>query len=117
MIINNASDRIAYTFLVKLPHKYCEFVMFWIIIILHGWCFIPELFFSETLPVEFMGEKPLCMSQYYEVLSSCRIPGLKRDSIVNHAKSMHTPKHITVVHNFQVRSISLNYKFVSVTTM
>ncbi|XP_070780464.1 carnitine O-acetyltransferase [Enoplosus armatus] len=56
---------------------------------------------NETLPVEYLGGKPLCMNQYYEVLSSCRIPGLKRDSIVNHAKSSRPPKHITVVHNFQ----------------
>lgn len=56
---------------------------------------------NETLPVEYLGGKPLCMNQYYEVLSSCRIPGLKRDSVVNHAKSSHPPKHITVVHNFQ----------------
>ncbi|XP_047229163.1 carnitine O-acetyltransferase isoform X3 [Girardinichthys multiradiatus] len=56
---------------------------------------------NETLPVEYLGEKPLCMNQYYEVLSSCRIPGLKRDSVVNHAKSSQPPRHITVVHNFQ----------------
>uniref|UniRef100_A0A3Q1HD65 Carnitine O-acetyltransferase a n=1 Tax=Acanthochromis polyacanthus TaxID=80966 RepID=A0A3Q1HD65_9TELE len=56
---------------------------------------------NETLPVEYLGEKPLCMNQYYEVLSSCRIPGLKRDSVVNHAKSSRPPKHITVVHNHQ----------------
>uniref|UniRef100_A0A8C4GQ15 Carnitine O-acetyltransferase n=1 Tax=Dicentrarchus labrax TaxID=13489 RepID=A0A8C4GQ15_DICLA len=56
---------------------------------------------NETLPVEYLGGKPLCMNQYYEVLSSCRIPGLKRDSIVNHAKSSRPCKHITVVHNFQ----------------
>ncbi|XP_040915439.1 carnitine O-acetyltransferase-like [Toxotes jaculatrix] len=56
---------------------------------------------NETLPVEYLGGKPLCMNQYYEVLSSCRIPGLKRDSVVNHAKSSPPPKHITVVHNYQ----------------
>ncbi|XP_049415888.1 carnitine O-acetyltransferase [Epinephelus fuscoguttatus] len=56
---------------------------------------------NETLPVEHLGGKALCMNQYYEVLSSCRIPGLKRDSVVNHAKSSRPPKHITVVHNFQ----------------
>ncbi|MEQ2235820.1 hypothetical protein ILYODFUR_006099 [Ilyodon furcidens] len=56
---------------------------------------------NETLPVEYLGGKPLCMNQYYEVLSSCRIPGLKRDSVVNHAKSSQPPRHITVVHNFQ----------------
>ncbi|XP_027881863.1 carnitine O-acetyltransferase isoform X1 [Xiphophorus couchianus] len=56
---------------------------------------------NETLPVEFLGGKPLCMNQYYEVLSSCRIPGVSRDSVVNHARSSQPPKHITVVHNFQ----------------
>lgn len=56
---------------------------------------------NEALPVEYLGGKALCMNQYYEVLSSCRIPGLKRDSVVNHAKSSRPPKHITVVHNFQ----------------
>lgn len=56
---------------------------------------------NETLPIEYLGGKSLCMNQYYEVLSSCRIPGLKRDSVVNHAKSSKPPKHITVVHNFQ----------------
>uniref|UniRef100_A0A667XEN8 Carnitine O-acetyltransferase n=1 Tax=Myripristis murdjan TaxID=586833 RepID=A0A667XEN8_9TELE len=56
---------------------------------------------NETLPVEFLGGSPLCMNQYYELLSSCRIPGLKRDSVVNHAKSSSPPTHITVVHNYQ----------------
>ncbi|XP_034048770.1 carnitine O-acetyltransferase isoform X2 [Thalassophryne amazonica] len=56
---------------------------------------------NETLPIEYLGEKPLCMDQYYKVLSSCRIPGLKRDSVINNAKSSRPPKHITVVHNFQ----------------
>ncbi|XP_073333698.1 carnitine O-acetyltransferase [Pagrus major] len=56
---------------------------------------------NETLPVEYLGGKPLCMNQYYEVLLSCRIPGLKKDSVVNHAKSSRPPKHITVVHNFE----------------
>ncbi|XP_060918139.1 carnitine O-acetyltransferase [Labrus mixtus] len=56
---------------------------------------------NETLPIEYLGGKPLCMNQYYEVLSSCRIPGLQKDSVVNHSKSSRPPKHITVVHNFQ----------------
>jgi len=51
-----------------------------------------------------MGGKPLCMNQYYEVLSSCRVPGLKRDSVVNHAKTSSPPRHIAVVHNLQVRN-------------
>ncbi|XP_010019209.1 PREDICTED: carnitine O-acetyltransferase [Nestor notabilis] len=56
---------------------------------------------NETLPVDYMGGKPLCMNQYYHILSSCRIPGPKRDSIVNYAKGKSQSRHITVVHNFQ----------------
>ncbi|KAM4647406.1 carnitine O-acetyltransferase isoform 2-T2 [Amazona ochrocephala] len=56
---------------------------------------------NETLPVEYMGGKPLCMNQYYHILSSCRIPGPKRDSIVSYAKGKSQSRHITVVHNFQ----------------
>ncbi|XP_020650511.3 carnitine O-acetyltransferase isoform X1 [Pogona vitticeps] len=56
---------------------------------------------NETLPVEYLGGKPLCMNQYYQILSSCRIPGPKRDSVVNYARGKKPPTHITVVHNFQ----------------
>uniref|UniRef100_A0A8C2L0E5 Zgc:154046 n=1 Tax=Cyprinus carpio TaxID=7962 RepID=A0A8C2L0E5_CYPCA len=56
---------------------------------------------SETLPVEYLGGKPLCMDQYYQVLTSCRIPGPKRDTVVNYAIGKTPPSHITVVHNFQ----------------
>ena len=61
---------------------------------------------SETVPVEYLGGKPLCMHQYYQILSSCRIPGLKQDTVVNHAQSSRPPTHITVVHNFQVQNTS-----------
>uniref|UniRef100_A0A3Q1HWN2 Choline/carnitine acyltransferase domain-containing protein n=1 Tax=Anabas testudineus TaxID=64144 RepID=A0A3Q1HWN2_ANATE len=56
---------------------------------------------SDTLPVEYMKGKPLCMKQYEQVFSSCRIPGAKRDSLLFLAKSSNPPKHITVVHNGQ----------------
>ncbi|KAG8554783.1 hypothetical protein GDO81_003892 [Engystomops pustulosus] len=56
---------------------------------------------NETLPVEYLGGKPLCMNQYYQILSSCRIPGPKRDSVVNYSQVKKPPTHITVVHNFQ----------------
>ncbi|XP_059213271.1 carnitine O-acetyltransferase [Centropristis striata] len=62
---------------------------------------------NEAIPVEYLGGKPLCMNQYYEVLSSCRIPGRTRDSVVNHAKSSRPPIHITVVHNFQFFSLAV----------
>ncbi|XP_026103995.1 carnitine O-acetyltransferase-like isoform X2 [Carassius auratus] len=56
---------------------------------------------NETLPVEYLGGKPLCMNQYYQVLSSCRIPGTTRDTVVNYTLDKRPPTHITVVHNFQ----------------
>uniref|UniRef100_A0AAX7UVA4 Choline/carnitine acyltransferase domain-containing protein n=1 Tax=Astatotilapia calliptera TaxID=8154 RepID=A0AAX7UVA4_ASTCA len=56
---------------------------------------------TQTLPVEYLSGKPLCMDQYYQILSSCRIPGPKRDIVVNHASGKTPPTHITVVHNFQ----------------
>lgn len=57
---------------------------------------------SETLPVEYLGGKPLCMNQYYQILSSCRVPGPKQDSVTNFSKIKKPPAHITVVHNYQV---------------
>uniref|UniRef100_A0A3Q4GN16 Carnitine O-acetyltransferase n=1 Tax=Neolamprologus brichardi TaxID=32507 RepID=A0A3Q4GN16_NEOBR len=56
---------------------------------------------TQTLPVEYLSGKPLCMDQYYQILSSCRIPGPKRDTVLNHASGKTPPTHITVVHNFQ----------------
>uniref|UniRef100_A0A673TP95 Carnitine O-acetyltransferase n=1 Tax=Suricata suricatta TaxID=37032 RepID=A0A673TP95_SURSU len=56
---------------------------------------------SETLPVEYLGGKPLCMNQYYQILSSCRVPGPKQDTVVSFSKTKKPPMHITVVHNYQ----------------
>ncbi|XP_053196486.1 carnitine O-acetyltransferase-like [Scomber japonicus] len=52
---------------------------------------------TGTLPVECVRGIPLCMKQYYQVLSSCRIPGPERDSLVFYSKT--DPKYITVAHN------------------
>ncbi|KAM9743733.1 carnitine O-acetyltransferase [Menidia menidia] len=56
---------------------------------------------SETLPVEYLSGKPLCMDQYYQILSSCRVPGPKRDTVLHYSTGQKPPTHITVVHNFQ----------------
>ncbi|KAK2919665.1 hypothetical protein Q8A73_001869 [Channa argus] len=56
---------------------------------------------NQTLPVDYMRGKPLCMKQYEQVFSSCRIPGPKTDSLLFFAKSSNPPKHITAVHNGQ----------------
>uniref|UniRef100_A0A2R8ZHS6 Carnitine O-acetyltransferase n=1 Tax=Pan paniscus TaxID=9597 RepID=A0A2R8ZHS6_PANPA len=55
----------------------------------------------RTLPVEYLGGKPLCMNQYYQILSSCRVPGPKQDTVSNFSKTKKPPTHITVVHNYQ----------------
>lgn len=52
--------------------------------------------------MEYLGGKPLCMNQYYQILSSCRVPGPKQDSVINFSKTKKPPMHITVVHNYQV---------------
>lgn len=56
---------------------------------------------NETIPVEKLGKHPLCMDQYYRILSACRIPGVAKDDVHCHAKSWIPPKHITVIHNNQ----------------
>lgn len=48
------------------------------------------------------------MNQYYQILSSCRVPGPKQDSVVNFLKSKKPPTHITVVHNYQVSTTALS---------
>uniref|UniRef100_A0A7N9AP64 Carnitine O-acetyltransferase n=1 Tax=Mastacembelus armatus TaxID=205130 RepID=A0A7N9AP64_9TELE len=55
----------------------------------------------DTLPVEYLSGKPLCMDQYYKILCSCRVPGPKRDTVVNYTFGKTPPTHVTVVHNFQ----------------
>jgi len=44
---------------------------------------------------DFLGKNPLDMSQYMKVFNTCRIPGLKKDSLSQNLDS----RHITVVHN------------------
>ena len=56
---------------------------------------------NENIPVEKLGNFPLCMDQYYRILSACRIPGVTKDDVHCHAKSWIPPSHITVIHNNQ----------------
>ncbi|KAK3595681.1 hypothetical protein CHS0354_026899 [Potamilus streckersoni] len=42
--------------------------------------------------------QPLCMEQYYHLFSSCRVPGVRKDSLIsNFAKRMSEQEHIIVV--------------------
>ena len=55
---------------------------------------------EQTLDVEYMGKNPLCMTQFYKILSACRIPGLKKDSWECFPPDEpNSPTHITVIHN------------------
>uniref|UniRef100_A0A3Q2WIG3 Carnitine O-acetyltransferase a n=1 Tax=Haplochromis burtoni TaxID=8153 RepID=A0A3Q2WIG3_HAPBU len=56
---------------------------------------------SETVPVDYLGGKPLCMNQYSQLLSSCRIPGLEMDSVVFHGKTSYPSRYITLAYNSQ----------------
>ncbi|XP_061587601.1 carnitine O-acetyltransferase-like [Cololabis saira] len=56
---------------------------------------------NESLPVEQQGGAPLCMHQYYQLFSSCRLPGLHQDSLLHHRGRGPAPTHITVVMNSQ----------------
>lgn len=41
------------------------------------------------------------MNQYYQILSSCRVPGPKQDLVTKFSRTKKPPMHITVVHNYQ----------------
>ncbi|XP_076742915.1 carnitine O-acetyltransferase isoform X2 [Maylandia zebra] len=56
---------------------------------------------NETIPVDYLRGKPLCMNQYSQLLSSCRIPGLEMDSVVFHGKTSYPSRYITLAYNSQ----------------
>ncbi|KAL8597550.1 hypothetical protein ACOMHN_033421 [Nucella lapillus] len=63
---------------------------------------------EQTLPLETLGGRPLCMVQYYQIFSSCRVPGPKRDSHVVFPSTDPTPpRHITVMHNNHMFSVEV----------
>lgn len=58
---------------------------------------------SESLEVEVLAGKQLCMIQYYKIFSTCRVPALKRDKLVCYPPNKpNAPRHIVVMHNNQV---------------
>ncbi|ESP03239.1 hypothetical protein LOTGIDRAFT_137716 [Lottia gigantea] len=63
---------------------------------------------NQTIPVETLGGKPLCMSQYYKIMSACRIPGPKIDTHYCFTPgSINPPRHINVLHNNQIFSLDV----------
>ncbi|MGH0172829.1 UNVERIFIED_CONTAM: hypothetical protein FKN15_066782 [Acipenser sinensis] len=57
---------------------------------------------NHTLLVEYLRGRPLCMDQYRQIFSSCRVPGPKHDHVMHFAGVRRPPTHITVVRNFQL---------------
>ncbi|KAF6034717.1 hypothetical protein EB796_006976 [Bugula neritina] len=63
---------------------------------------------NESLEVEVLAGKPLCMVQYYNIFSTCRVPGLKRDRLVCYPPNKpNAPRHIVVMHNNQFFSLDM----------
>lgn len=61
-----------------------------------------QLIDSDGIPTEMMGKNPLDMSQYKKIFGTCRIPGLKRDSL-----SYSNSKYFTVIHNNHIFHMDL----------
>lgn len=58
---------------------------------------------EQTLPVEHMGKNPLCMMQYYQILSACRVPDFEHDKWYCYPPDKPgAPHHITVMYNKNV---------------
>lgn len=73
---------------------------------------------EQTLEVEYMGKNPLCMTQFYKILSACRTPGLKKDTWECFPPDEPSPPtHVTVIHNntfFSLEAYGKNHKPLSV---
>ncbi|KAL5011511.1 hypothetical protein ScPMuIL_010062 [Solemya velum] len=63
---------------------------------------------EQSLPVEQLGGKPLCMIQYYQILTGCRIPGKKKDSWTCFPPDgSDPPRHIVIIHNNTMFSLDV----------
>ncbi|XP_020033970.2 peroxisomal carnitine O-octanoyltransferase isoform X1 [Castor canadensis] len=59
-----------------------------------------QLLRTEKVPVDKVGNIPLDMNQFRMLFSTCKIPGITRDSIINYFKTEsegHCPNHIAVL--------------------
>ncbi|XP_022084319.1 carnitine O-acetyltransferase-like isoform X2 [Acanthaster planci] len=67
-----------------------------------------QLIDSDSLPVDYMGGQPLCMDQYHRILSSCRVPGVKKDSVATFPPyKPDAPRHIIIGHNNHLFSLDV----------
>ncbi|KAL8621111.1 hypothetical protein ACOMHN_048153 [Nucella lapillus] len=61
-----------------------------------------------SMPPDILGGRPLCMSQYYQILSACRVPGLKKDGhVIYPGSEPDPPRHITVLRNNHIFSLDV----------
>ncbi|XP_020843150.1 peroxisomal carnitine O-octanoyltransferase isoform X1 [Phascolarctos cinereus] len=59
-----------------------------------------QLLKAEKVPVHKIGNIPLDMNQFRMLFSTCKVPGITRDSIINYFRTEsegHTPSHIAVL--------------------
>ena len=64
--------------------------------------------FRNSLPVDQMGGQALCMDQYHKILAACRVPCVRRDSLVIYPPNKpDAPKHIIVAHKNHVSHVSV----------
>ena len=65
-----------------------------------------DTYFSGSVTIDKMGGSPLCMSQYYKILGSCRVPGVQKDGVYNPSVESDMPAHhIIVMRNNHVSNI------------
>ncbi|KAI0233419.1 Carnitine O-acetyltransferase [Lamellibrachia satsuma] len=60
---------------------------------------------GRCVPQEYMAGQPLCMSQYYKILNSCRVPLPGRDAVKQYTSQ--DGKHIVVIHNNHFFSVDV----------
>uniref|UniRef100_A0A8C6BC27 Peroxisomal carnitine O-octanoyltransferase n=1 Tax=Monodon monoceros TaxID=40151 RepID=A0A8C6BC27_MONMO len=59
-----------------------------------------QLLRKEKLPVHKVGNTPLDMNQFRMLFSTCKVPGMTRDSVINYFRTEsegHCPSHIAVM--------------------
>ncbi|UYV77454.1 CRAT [Cordylochernes scorpioides] len=54
---------------------------------------------KHQVPVDMLHGRPLDMSQYFRVFSTCRAPGIPSDELMLYGSGPDFPQHIVVIHN------------------
>lgn len=62
---------------------------------------------KHQLSFDYMGDKPLDMSQYYKIYSACRLPRYPKDELLFFDNELEKARHITVAHNNHYFSVDV----------